>query len=91
MTALILSRRKCSQCLCSPRRIVPKERARQIISDCLENETHFICHKSPTGEIVHCRGVHDLHESQAFQLAQAIGIPIVERDMDVQGKTPDNE
>jgi len=82
MTKLVLSKRKCSQCLCSAQRIVPKSRARQIITDCLETGTHFVCHKSPDGQFVHCRGVHDLHESRAYQFAKRFNIPIEERDMD---------
>lgn len=81
MTGLVLSAKKCSQCLCSPQRIVSKDRARQIISDCLTTGNHFVCHKSPDGEVVHCRGVHDLHESNAFQFAKRLRIPIEERDM----------
>lgn len=82
MTALILAAKKCSQCLCSPQRIVSKERAADIIRHCRKNATHFVCHKSPDGEVVHCRGVHDLHESQAYQFAKRLRIPIEERDMD---------
>jgi hypothetical protein len=82
MTGLILAAKKCSQCLCSPQRIVSKDRAAQIIRDCRKSGTHFVCHKSPDGEVVHCRGVHDLHESTAYQIAKRLGIPIVEKDMD---------
>lgn len=82
MTSLVLAARKCSECLCSANRIVSVNRARQIIIDCCRTHTHFICHKSPDGEIVHCRGVHDLRESQAYQLAKRLGIPIEERNMD---------
>ncbi len=70
-----------SRLVLSARRIVPKERARQIIRDCLDTSTHFVCHKAD-GEVVHCRGVHDLHQSRTARFAQAFGIPIVERDMD---------
>ena len=79
---LILAKQPCSQCLCTANRIVPGKRAAEIISSCKATGSHFICHKASDGEIVHCRGVHDLHESIAYRLASAIGIPIVERDMD---------
>lgn len=84
MTALILSKQKCSQCLCSKDRIVSGERAAEIVKECLETGNHFICHKSSSGEIVHCRGVHDLHPngSNAYQLAKRLRIPIEERNMD---------
>lgn len=81
MTQLILSARKCSRCLCTRDRIVSGERAAQIIRDCRATGNHFVCHKAD-GEIVHCRGVHDLHESQAYRFARALGIPIVEKEMD---------
>ncbi len=82
MTKLILAKQKCSECLCTPKRIVSKERAAQIISDCLDTQNHFVCHKSSDGEIVHCRGVHDLHASQAYQMAIRLGIEVEEREMD---------
>jgi len=81
MTKLILAAKKCSQCLCTPQRIVSGDRAAEIIRSCRKSGTHFVCHKSPDGEIVHCRGVHDLHQSQAFRVAKALRIPIEERDM----------
>lgn len=84
MTKLILASRKCDQCLCTPQRIVPKARAQEIIGDCLGTRNHFVCHKSPEGEIVHCRGVHDLHSSRAYLMAKNLGIPIEERDMDAE-------
>lgn len=81
MTQLTLAARKCSQCLTTKARIVPGERAAEIIKRCRATNNHFICHKAPEGEIVHCRGVHNLHESQAFRVAKAFGIPIVEKEM----------
>lgn len=36
----------CQNCLLSKDRIVSPARAKQIIEECKQNETHFICHKS---------------------------------------------
>lgn len=36
----------CENCLFSKNRIVSPERAKEIISTCLKEQTHFICHKS---------------------------------------------
>lgn len=82
-TVLLLASKKCDQCLTTKDRIVNSRRAAGLIRECQENQTHFICHKgSITGKIVHCRGVHDLCPSQAFQFAQRMGIPIREVDPD---------
>lgn len=82
MPQLVLAKRPCGQCLTTRNRIVPGDRAAEIIRDCRDTGNHFICHKAEGGEIVHCRGVHDLHESQAYRLAKAFDIAIVEMDMD---------
>jgi len=81
VTELVLSARKCDQCLCTRNRIVSGQRAAEIIKDCRTSYRHFICHKAD-GEIVHCRGVHDLmNGSLAYRVALAFGIPIREKDM----------
>lgn len=78
---LAIAARPCAQCLTTRNRIVPGARAAQIIRDCRATGQHFVCHKA-TGEIVHCRGVHDRFGSKAAAFATAFGIPIVEIDMD---------
>lgn len=80
---LLLASRPCNQCLTSPSRIVSGERAADIVRDCRATGKHFICHKgSIAGLNVHCRGVHNCVGSQAFQLAQRLGIPVVEINPD---------
>ena len=34
----------CNNCLLSQNRIVSPARANEVISECLENNTHFVCH-----------------------------------------------
>jgi hypothetical protein len=41
----------CQNCLFSKDRIVSLERAKTIVAECLEAQTHFICHKSEDGEV----------------------------------------
>jgi hypothetical protein len=36
----------CKNCLFSKDRIVSPKAAKEIITECLEQQTHFICHKS---------------------------------------------
>lgn len=56
---LLLAAKPCSQCLTTRSRIVPAARASSIIRSCRRDGTHFVCHKAPPGQVVHCRGVHD--------------------------------
>lgn len=87
MTELVLAAHRCAQCLCTRGRIVSGDRAAGIVRDCRATGTHFVCHKAQDGQIVHCRGVHDilLREwggSTAYQLATRLGVPVREIDPD---------
>lgn len=80
---LLLAAKPCSQCLTTRSRIVPAARASSIIRSCRRDGTHFVCHKAPPGQVVHCRGVHDaLGGSAAHRFALACGIPVREIDPD---------
>ncbi len=80
---LLLAAKCCGQCLTTRDRIVPGERAAQIIKDCRRSGTHFQCHKgSLAGLNLHCRGVHDIVGSRAHDFAVAFGIPVREVDPD---------
>lgn len=46
----------CGNCLFSKDRIVPAQRAKEIIQSCKEKQTHFICHKS---DDVICKKFYD--------------------------------
>ena len=73
---LLLSARPCDQCLTTRNRVVSGHRAAEIVRDCRRTGNHFFCHKHPCG-LVHCAGVHALHQSTAYRLALALGIPVV--------------
>lgn len=79
MSQLLMASRKCDQCLTTPNRIVSGTRAAQIILECRRTQTHFFCHKgSLADQQIHCRGVHEIVESKAYQLATRLGIPVVQ-------------
>lgn len=51
---------QCKNCLLSKDRIVPSSRAAEIIKSCVEEQTHFICHKaSMNEEDVCCRKFYE--------------------------------
>ena len=62
----------CKNCLLSENRIVSSKKAKQIISDCSRNQTHFICHKATMHqkEII-CKTFFDTfgHKSQMIRIA----------------------
>lgn len=66
---------RCDACLFTPDRLVPGSRAAQIITECRETGTHFICHKgSLIGHNICCREFFDrCPDTQVVQLAKALG------------------
>lgn len=76
--SLEIMARPCDQCLTTKNRIVSGERAAQIVRDCRASQNHFVCHKSPAGRVIHCRGVHDVAPSHAYRFASVFDIPIVD-------------
>jgi hypothetical protein len=81
---LLLAASRCDQCLTTRNRIVSGQRAAQLVRDCRRSDVHFVCHKgSAAGQIIHCRGVHDITGgAQAFRFAVAVGIEVREVDPD---------
>lgn len=65
---------ECAECLFSPNRIVSASRMREILRDCQEQDTHFICHKSTLqGGNVACRGWFDRYSSNLSRIAERLG------------------
>lgn len=60
---------KCKYCLFTKNRIVSPQRKREIVSNCLANQTHFICHSFQEDEIV-CSGFYTQygHNSQIIRI-----------------------
>ena len=84
----------CKNCLMSKDRIVSGERAKDIIKDCAQNQTYFICHKSSIeGGEVCCRNFFDKlsHLSKLATFAKGVGA--VEQVQQTESKklTPYNE
>ncbi len=67
----------CKNCLLSKDRIVSGKRAKEIISDCKKNQTHFICHKaSIEGKDIVCKSFYDTFGfySQIIRIAERLGV-----------------
>ena len=66
-----VKKEKCDQCLFTEKRIVRKGRMREILSDCKQSDSHFICHKSSIeGGSDCCKGFYDTQDSQMIRIAQ---------------------
>lgn len=66
--------RPCDQCLMTPKRIVSGARAAQLIKQCRRKDCSFICHKSPSGQEVACRGHFDTGVGQMSRIAERLGM-----------------
>lgn len=65
--------KQCDQCLFSKNRIVSGARFKEILKDCAQHDSHFICHKaSIAGKDVCCRGFYDQMTSSLICFAQRI-------------------
>lgn len=61
----------CQNCLLSEDRIVSPQRAKEIISKCKRDQTHFICHKSD--DVVCNKFYKELgHYSQLVRIAERL-------------------
>lgn len=59
----------CNECLMGNNRIVKKEKAEEIIKECLSNDKYFTCHKSTiNGEDIACAGFVKMHEADVVPL-----------------------
>lgn len=65
----------CGNCLLSADSIVSPDRRREIIKDCTQTQSHFICHKATmNGEDVCCKTFYDKlgHVSQMVRIAERL-------------------
>jgi hypothetical protein len=66
----------CKNCLLSEERIVSSKRAKEIIKNCAEKQTHFICHKATMNgdEEVVCKKFFDTigYKSQMVRIAERL-------------------
>lgn len=71
--------RQCDQCLFTVARVVSGARAAQLIRTCAQKDCSFICHKSPAGREIACRGHFDTGVGQLSRIAGRLNM-IVEID-----------
>ena len=67
----------CKQCLIGSNKIVGNARRDEIISGCLADGTHFVCHKaSMKGDDICCAGFYAKHKNdiQKLQVFERIGM-----------------
>lgn len=79
--------RKCDQCLLTPQRIVSAKRMAQIVRDCRRKDVSFVCHKSPRGRQIHCRGHFDTGVGQFSRIAERLDM-VVEVDPETLERIP---
>ena len=65
-----VKKEKCDRCLFSPDKIVSNERRLGILSDCKNNDSHFICHKE---DDVCCRGFYETGSTNMIRISQRMG------------------
>lgn len=74
MSAFEVMSRKCDQCLMTPQRIVSGARMKQLVRQCRQRDRSFICHKSPEGRQIACRGHFDTGVGQLSRVAERLGM-----------------
>lgn len=75
----LVASRCCDQCLFGPNKIVSDDRKEEIIRSCLEEDRHFVCHKSSIRderEGMACRGFYEKHPGtgRGIRLAKALRV-----------------
>ena len=64
----------CNQCLFSKDKIVSNKRRQQILSDCRQNDNHFICHKATIdGDDICCNGFYKSQTTNMIRISQRMG------------------
>lgn len=83
--------KKCTKCLFTKDRIVSKERMAQILEECEQKNTHFICHEaSAKDEDVCCSGFYDTQTSNLMRIAQRLNmVKFVSMDNEAHSVRPE--
>jgi hypothetical protein len=69
MPKLKVCAQKCDQCLLSDNRIVPKKRMKEILNECKQADSHFVCHKT---EDAVCAGFYETRSTNLIRIAQRL-------------------
>lgn len=85
--------KKCKKCLFTKDRIVSKERMAQILEECEQKNTHFICHEaSMKDEDVCCSGFYETQSSNLMRIAQRLNmVKFVNMDEDATSAAPNQQ
>jgi len=60
---------KCDQCLFSDNRIVSKKRMKDILQECKQSDTHFVCHKTKDSV---CHGFYKTRSTNLIRIMQRL-------------------
>ena len=60
---------KCDQCLFSDNRIVSKKRMKDILQECKQADSHFVCHKTEDSV---CNGFYKTQSTNLIRIMQRL-------------------
>lgn len=85
--------RRCSECLFGPNKIVSNERRAEILKECKQGDSHFLCHKgSIAGEEICCRGFYEKKTTNLIRIAERMNRVIwIDPDTIEQVEEPGND
>jgi hypothetical protein len=65
---------RCGECLFSGGAIIEGDARRELIEECRERDTFFVCHKATIegGLMICCRGYYDANDTTPIQLANRL-------------------
>lgn len=82
----------CGNCLLSTERIVSPQRAKDLVKDCLQQDTYFVCHKSTMQDDggTCCKAFYDKFGQQInlVRIAQRLGVVKFVPQPDIKKLTP---
>ena len=65
---------RCAECLFSPQEIVSDARRQDLLDQCRRRDRYFICHQSPPGRPLACRGWFETFACTLSQVASRLGL-----------------
>lgn len=73
--AFLVQKKRCDECLFSESKIVDDDRREEVLRECQQLNTHFICHKASINDLdVCCRGFFDEGRDARSRLAKQLGL-----------------
>lgn len=71
---LLVTNKRCNQCLFSNAKVVDEQRKAEILEGCKRSGKYFICHKSPSETPIVCCGFYEEVPNRSCQVAKILGI-----------------